>query len=112
MRFLSSLHLGRAAGLAIVLATLAGCASGPATLDQTVTVQGTVSMRGAAPFGALVLETPDRNSYVLTPGASVALDGIQDAPSPTIEVTGPVYAGQWNGHPYAHLRVQDWRAVE
>ena len=85
-----------------------GCAGTAPSTNQThaidvITVEGRASVRGNTPFTAVMLETDQRNLYVL------ALD---DADRQTLEndlparlrITGVLYVDDWNGVPYAHLR--------
>ena len=73
------------------------------TSDDVITVEGQVSVRGNTPFTALMLETAQRNLYVL-----VMSEAKRKALQPTLpgrfRITGAVYADDWNGRPYAHLR--------
>lgn len=78
-------------------------APGEARTADVITVEGQLSVRGNTPFTAVLLETDQRNLYVL------ALD---DADRRALEpglparyrITGVLYANTWNGHPYAHLK--------
>ncbi|MEM9664259.1 MAG: hypothetical protein AAF970_04945 [Bacteroidota bacterium] len=84
----------------------AGCAgSGEAMRDASVTAEGRITVRGNAPFTAVMLETDQRNLYVLEADAR-ALSALQTAGRATI--TGHVYTDIWNGRPHAHLRVTAW----
>ena len=97
--------LAFAAGL---LAALSGCAPAPPPAPDALTVEGTVTARGAEPFSALVLTTPAQNHYVLTfePDA-------EQPPNPArLRVTGRLYLDEWAGQPFAHLRVDTWEALE
>ena len=99
-------------GLAVccVLFTAPACTSSQSggesspgqSLDRSVVqVEGQVSSRGNAPFEALVLETSDRNMYVLV------FDG--DAPNfeygALYSVSGLLHSAEWNGAKYAHINV-------
>ena len=80
----------------------AGAPSNSQAVD-TITVEGQVSVRGNTPFTVVMLETDQRLFYVL------ALD---EAERRTLEgglparfrVTGALYADDWNGRPFAHLK--------
>lgn len=92
--------------LTLVLLGMGCASSGPATEPEgtTIVVEGTLSMRGNEPFTALVLETAERNTYVLN------VDDMQqevlDYGTPVrARVSGILYQDTWNGQPYAHLRV-------
>ena len=70
-----------------------------------IALEGTLSQRGSEPYTALVLETNQRNLYVLN------LDEMQrdvlavDAPK-RVRVTGTLYEDTWNGRAMAHIRVK------
>ena len=88
----------------VLLLGCTGCAgSAPAAGDQ-ISTTGTVTVRGNEPFTAVVLTTADRNSYILelTPDQRTALV----TPSEQ-DVTGLLFLADWNGRPYAHIRVQN-----
>lgn len=86
-----------------------GCSGAQAPSKQraraadTITVEGQVSVRGNMPFTVVMLETDQRLYYVL------ALD---EAERQTLEgglparfrVTGTLYADDWGGRPFAHLK--------
>ena len=83
-----------------------GCAGTAPSTDQpldVITVEGRASVRGNTPFTAVMLETDQRNLYVLV---------LDDADRQTLErelparlrITGVLYVDDWNGVPYAHLR--------
>ena len=76
--------------------------------DEPITVEGRVAVRGNEPFAAYVLRTDDRNAYVLT------FESGADRPQTPahLRVTGTLYLDDWNGRPYAHLRVQAWERSE
>lgn len=87
--------------------TYIGCASAASTAEESaiVALEGTLSQRGSEPYTALVLETNQRNIYVLN------LDEMQrdaltiDAPR-VVRVTGMLYEDTWNGRAIAHIRVK------
>ena len=85
-----------------------GCAGAPSgttplTSQEVITVEGQITVRGNTPFTALVLETDQRNLYVLVMG-----EAQRQALQPTLpahfRITGAVYADHWNGKTYTHLR--------
>ena len=59
-------------------------------------------MRGHTPFSAVMIETDQRNLYVLAldPDERTALEPTLPA---RFRITGILYADDWNGLPYAHL---------
>lgn len=57
-----------------------------------------VAVRGNEPFAAYVLETSDRNTYVLVFPEAV------ETPA-RLQVTGRLYLGEWMGQSYAHIEV-------
>lgn len=85
-----------------------GCATQPPTVE-VVTVEGTVTVRGNEPFAAYILETESRNTYVLNFGDAGA--GALQTPA-RLRVTGTPYKADWNGRPYAHLRIEKWERIE
>ena len=92
--------------LLLVLTTLAaGCTgSDAASSDEPVSVEGRVTVRGNEPFTAYMLQTDNRNAYVL-----VFEEETETPQAPArLRVTGTLYLGDWNGQSYAHLRVQTW----
>lgn len=95
-------------GLGIVLCTAAQCASprgssnGTSAIVDTITVEGDVTARGNEPFSAYVLETDERNFYVLELPDELADDFATPA---RIRVTGRLYRGEWEGRPFAHIDV-------
>lgn len=94
---------------ALILLLLPACRStAPASAD-TVTVEGTVTMRGNEPFAVPVLETDDRALYVLI------FEERDASPLRTprrYRITGELYRDLWQGRPFAHLRVATWEAAE
>ena len=70
---------------------------------EMITVEGQASVRGNTPFTAVLLETSQRNLYVLV------LDDAErqalEADLPTrLRVTGMLSIDTWNGIRYAHLK--------
>ncbi len=87
---------------------LAGCASTPHLPADVVTVEGRIARRGNEPFTALMLETKDRNLYVLVFDPGPAPDFSVVA---RYRVTGHLYRGEWNSYAFAHLRVMNVERV-
>lgn len=95
--------------LPVILVLLAsGCGTSRTTPADIVTVEGVVSVRGNEPFTELVLETADRNHYVLKFESEEERTQVQDQSPAPFEVSGEVYEGVWGSRPFAHLRVQTW----
>ena len=92
----------------VPLFLLAGCAGTEPPPESPITVEGRTSVRGNEPFAEYVLQTDSRNTYVLA-----FEDGADAPPNPArLRVTGTLYLADWNGRPYAHLRVQSWERAE
>lgn len=84
---------------------LGGCATGlsvPAA--ERVTVTGDITVRGNEPFAQVVLITDDNHWYLLDM-TSEQRDALMTPARATI--TGPVRLGEWNGRPFARLRVDE-----
>ena len=82
-----------------VLATgLVSCTTDRVSGTDIITVEGMVTVRGNEPFAAYVLETSDRNSYILVFPEAV------ETPA-RLRVTGRLYLGEWDGQSYAHIEV-------
>lgn len=79
-------------------ACLVSCATDRVSDADIITVEGMVAVRGNEPFAAYVLETSDRNTYVLVFPEAV------ETPV-RLQVTGRLYLGEWMGQPYAHIEV-------
>lgn len=103
-------YAGRLAALG-VLVGLAACAAPQTPPADTVTVVGEVTARGNEPFGIYLLETADRNSYVLNLERLTAAQRQHFSTPARLRLTGTPYLDRWNGRPYAHLRVQAWERV-
>ncbi len=96
---------------------LSGCVqSGPASGAQgssrgpsrgagaEITVEGTVNSFGAEPFAAVILNSDERNSWVL----ELTKEDRDRLMMPArIRATGTVYAADWQGRLRAHLRVRE-----
>jgi len=96
-----------AASLALILtASLAlGCGASERVADaDVITVEGRITARGNTPFQAHMIETDDRNIYVLA-----YPDDADHAytRSHRYRVVGELYKSDWNGVAMAHLRVRD-----
>ncbi|ARA93674.1 hypothetical protein AWN76_011200 [Rhodothermaceae bacterium RA] len=89
---------------------LGGCAS-TRLPEPPITVEGRVTMRGHAPFTALVLDTDQHNSYVLRFEGAGEASVASQAPG-RFRVTGHVHRADWNGQPFAHLQVVEISKVE
>lgn len=87
------------------------CTTTQQAVRDEVSVEGVVSVRGNEPFTELVLQTPDRNYYVLKFADPAERSRMQNAAPASFAVTGEVYRGEWGGRAYAHLRVQEWQPV-
>lgn len=77
------------------------CASSSSIAGEIV-VEGEVTARGQEPFVVQVLETDDRNAYVLVLDEAQRRQYTNPA---RIRVAGVVYVAEWNGRPFTHLRV-------
>jgi hypothetical protein len=91
--------------IVVVTIALAGivssCAPAPYRVEP-MTVEGTISVQGNEPFTAVILQTSERNYYVL----SLSPEMRARLSAPTIrKVTGYLYLDQWNGKDFAHLDV-------
>ncbi len=89
-----------------------GCAlSVPILETETITVMGVATVRGNVPFTTVMLETEERNLYVLVldDEQRAALDRTLPA---RLRVTGELYRGEWHGRPIAHLRCQALQRME
>ena len=98
----------------ILLIMTAACAASRSDEGDLLTVEGWISVRGHEPFTKLVLRTGQRNEYVLNEEALAAEEQIELPPDEParLRVTGELYKDNWNGRPYAHLRVTSWERVE
>ena len=97
-------------GIMILATVVAGCGTVQnAKSDAIITVSGRAVVMGNVPFTALILETKDRNSYILKMD-----DAMRDSlmTPAQIEVQGELYLGQWNGKPFAHIRVSDLKRID
>lgn len=98
---MKSVRVLRKTAVVMAAALLASaCATNRTPPADVVTVEGVVTVRGNEPFAAYVLETEDRNFYVL--------DFEEATPPDTpagLRVTGRLYRGEWDGRPYARIEV-------
>ncbi len=78
-------------------------ASTPRALENVITVEGRVSVRGHEPFSAVLLETDQRNFYVLALEEAARQAFQRDLPA-RYRITGVLYGADWDGMRYAHLR--------
>lgn len=93
---------------AVLFLLLASCAGPGQVFVDRITVEGTVSVRGAEPFTGIFLETDDRNSYVLR--LNTVLRAGLDTPGRR-RVTGVLTVDTWNGLRLAHLDVDSIEIV-
>ena len=103
MRFLRVRHVS-------FLATcLVSCTTDRVSDTDIITVEGMVTVRGNEPFAAYVLETSDRNTYIL------AFPEAAETPAPEtparLQVTGRLYLGEWEGQSYAHIEVHAYEEL-
>ena len=82
---------------------LVSCTTDRVSDTDIITVEGMVTVRGNEPFAAYVLETSDRNTYILT------FPEVAETPAPEtparLHVTGRLYLAEWEGQSYAHIEV-------
>ncbi|MFT5142791.1 MAG: hypothetical protein ACI80V_000443 [Rhodothermales bacterium] len=93
----------------VALVLLAGCMSPRATGSTAFEIEGRVTVRGNEPFTAVILETEQGNWYVLelTPEQRTGLV------NPSMQrVFGELYRGDWNGRPFATIRVATIQRLE
>lgn len=81
-----------------------GQTSSNPSIEAVITVEGTVNSFGAEPFAAVVLNSAERNSWVLELSAA---DRDRLMMPARVRVTGSVYAADWQGRTRAHMRVRD-----
>lgn len=86
---------------------VSGCATMHQSSDQ-ITVEGRAVVMGNVPFAALILETKDHNSYILKMDAALRDSLMTPA---MIRVKGQLYLDNWNGRPFAHIRVASFEHV-
>ena len=70
---------------------------------EVITVEGEASVRGHTPFTTIMLETSQRNLYVLVldDAERQALEATLPA---RLRITGILTVDTWNGFRYAHLK--------
>ncbi|MDX1430198.1 MAG: hypothetical protein R3282_07920 [Rhodothermales bacterium] len=108
-------RIGGATFLVCAFIFAAGCAPSADTIkddSSEIEVEGLVSVRGNEPFTALVLETADRNTYVIVSEDSEVRSEIQRRSPGRFRVSGVVYKGSWQGRDRAHLRVGRWERID
>ena len=96
---------------ALLLLLMDGCAVPRSSAQDAITVEGGVSVRGNEPFTELVLQTDDRNYYVLKFASPEERGRVQNQAPSRFVVTGDVYRDVWGGRAFAHLRVKSWQPV-
>ncbi|MEQ9104669.1 MAG: hypothetical protein RIE53_08230 [Rhodothermales bacterium] len=69
-----------------------------------ITVEGMVNSFGAEPFAAVILNSDERNSWVLELSAE---DRDRLMMPARVRATGTVYAADWQGRLRAHMRVRE-----
>ena len=79
----------------------AGPSAAPST-DDLVAVEGLVTVRGNAPFERLVLETDDRNLYLLAL-PEPQRRALQEELPGRYRIRGTVSLGDWDGQPFAQI---------
>lgn len=95
----------------VMLLLLVGCTAPRAAQQDTITVSGIVTVRGNEPFTELVLQTEDRNYYVLKFSNPEERGQVQNMSPASLEITGDVYRDIWGSRAFAHLRVDAWQSV-
>jgi hypothetical protein len=83
---------------------LVSCGTDRVPDADIITVEGMVTVRGNEPFAAYVLETSDRNTYVL-----VFPEAVENPAR--LRVTGRLYLGEWDGQSYAHIEVHAYEEL-
>lgn len=88
---------------------LSGCVQSRSTSARQgstaeITVEGTVNSFGAEPFTAVILNSDERNSWVLELSAE---DRDRLMMPARVRVTGTVHAADWQGRLRAHMRVRE-----
>lgn len=94
-----------------LLVAAGGCITSRPAADDTVTVEGVVTVRGNEPFTAYMLETAEGNLYILELQESFPADLV----TPTrLSVSGRMAEGEWSGAPssYAHIEVDEWTHLD
>ena len=90
--------------LLLLLATMLGaCATGSSVpAVERISVTGDITVRGNEPFTEVVLITDDNHWYLLDLTQEQRRMLLTPARA---RITGPVSLGEWNGRPFARLRV-------
>ena len=93
--------------------SLFGCATTTSTDRNSdgsqITVEGRAVVMGNVPFARLILETKDRNSYILEMDGAMRDSLMTPA---QIKVTGKLKVGEWNGRPFAQIKVSELTHVQ
>ena len=97
----------------VLVLIVSACASGSSTTEQglatqTLVVEGMITVRGNEPFTAVILQTANRNHYLLKMSSEMRNKFLTPA---FRRVTGRLYLGQWNGRDYAHLEVYQMEEI-
>lgn len=88
----------------LLIGAMVGCVSVAPTAQNQITVEGRAVAMGNVPFAKLILETSDRNSYLLEMSREMRDSLMTPA---QIRVTGSLSVGAWNGRPFAQIQVSD-----
>ena len=97
-------HAIQAGMVCLLCMGLAFCATDREPAADMITVEGTVAVRGNEPFARYVLETPDRNAYILVFREAV------ETPA-RLRVTGRLYLEDWMGRSHAHIEVHTYEEL-
>lgn len=90
----------------LLLLLVGGCASVPQIEEERISVIGEVTVRGQQPFSEYVLVTEEGNFYVL----DFPDESAESVSTPArLEVTGRLHRDVWEGRPYAHIEVAEWK---
>ncbi|MDA1027619.1 MAG: hypothetical protein O3B41_01015 [Bacteroidetes bacterium] len=92
----------------LLIGAMVGCVSVAPTAQNQITVEGRAVVMGNVPFAKLILETSDRNSYILEMSREMRDSLMTPA---QIRVTGSLSVGAWNGRPFAQIQVSDLKHV-
>ncbi|NQV72947.1 hypothetical protein HQ496_07480 [bacterium] len=102
--------LGALLSIMMVASLAAGCGTVQhAKSDALITVSGRAVVMGNVPFTALILETKEHNSYILKMDEAMRDSLMTPA---QIEVLGELYLAEWNGKPFAHIRVSQLKRID
>jgi hypothetical protein len=88
----------------VAIGLLSACSETRTVAVDTLEVEGRVTVRGNEPFTEVVLLTEGGNWYLL----DLTPDQRSRLVNPSIQhVVGQLYRGEWNGSPFARIRVSD-----